>query len=91
MEGNFIKQLSRYLTTTTFLSEPHKHVSICEEATFRMDITHATAIKGTCITHTAKQLCCLTLQEKSYSVWYIVGLSVKWLISLKQVTQFSTV
>ena len=56
MEANFIRQLSRHLTTTTFLSEPHKHVNICEEATFRMDITHATAIKGTCIIHIAKQL-----------------------------------
>ena len=56
MEANFIRQLSRHLTTTTYLSEPHKHVNICEEATFRMDITHAAAIKGTCIIHIAKQL-----------------------------------
>ena len=39
---NFIKQ-SGNLTTTIFRYE---HVNTCEEAIFRMNITHAAAIKG---------------------------------------------
>ena len=44
--GNFIRQ-SGNLTTTIFRYE---HVNTCEEAIFRMNITHATAIKRD-ITH----------------------------------------